>query len=280
MAERLLRAGCSLVVCDPDPEAVAPLLTIGAVAAATPREAAAQAEVVLASLPTSEAFAAAVLDPEQGILAGLRPGTTLIDVGTTAPAQTRQIADQVEARGAAFIDAPVSGKPALARRGELAIMVGGDAEHVMACLRILKLLGRPVHCGPVGAGQIVRGIDQMVVGVGTALFLEAMAFGLRCQIDPQRIVEALEQTGAAQLSFIRVARQVADGTALERSVRLGDLPHVIAEAVERDIPLPLTEALVDFMASGEPRLREGRADTPSPWYELMTRGRDDFRVES
>jgi 3-hydroxyisobutyrate dehydrogenase-like beta-hydroxyacid dehydrogenase len=112
------------------------------------------------------------------------------------------------------------------------------------------------------------------MGVGTALFLEAMAFGLRCEIDPRRIVEALANAGAAHLAFLPVARQVADGTALERDAKLRELPYSIAEAEARGIPLPLTEALARFMASGEPRLNEGPVAVPSPWYELMTRGRE------
>src|SRR5205823_1528629 len=89
MAERLLRAGYPLIACDRDPERLAPLVSLGAETAATPREAAARAEVVLTSLPTSEAFVAAVEHPAEGLLAGLRPGATLIDMGTTAPPETR-----------------------------------------------------------------------------------------------------------------------------------------------------------------------------------------------
>jgi 3-hydroxyisobutyrate dehydrogenase-like beta-hydroxyacid dehydrogenase len=274
MAERLLRAGYSLVACDRDRERLAPLVSVGAETADTPRDAAARAEVVLTSLPTSEAFVAVAEAPEHGLIAGLRPGATLIDMGTTAPPETRRIAALVEARGSGYLDAPVSGGPGAARRGDLAIMVGGEADCVMACLPILQALGRPVHCGPVGAGQVVKGINQIVMGVGTALFLEAMAFGLRCEIDPRRIVEALEGAGAAQVSFLPVARQVADGVALERDAKLRELPYFIAEAEARGIPLPLTEALVRFMAPSEPRLKEGPTAVPSPWYELMTRGRE------
>jgi 3-hydroxyisobutyrate dehydrogenase-like beta-hydroxyacid dehydrogenase len=273
MAAHLLRAGYPLVACDRDESRVAELTALGAGAAQTPRQAAASGEVVLTSLPTSEAFVAAAEDAVYGLLAGLRPGSTLIDMGTTAPPETRRIAALAEVREAAFVDAPVSGGPGGARRGDLSIMVGGDAEHVMACLPILQRLGTPVHCGPVGSGQVVKGINQIVMGVGTALFLEAMAFGLRCQLDPRRIVEALERAGAASVNFPRVARSVADGTALDRDAKLRELPYFLAEAAERDIPMPLTEALVRFMADGEPRLREGPASVPSPWYELMTRGR-------
>lgn len=272
MAENLLQAGYPLVLCDQDPARAAALAARGARVAETPREAVEGAEVVLACLPTSEAFVAAAEEAQHGILAGLQPGSTLIDLGTTAPPETRRIATLAIARGASFLDAPVSGGPSGARRGDLSMMVGGDAGDVVRCREILEVLGRPVHCGPVGAGQVVKGINQIVMGVGTALFLEAMAFGLRCEVDPVRIVQALERAGAAQVAFLPVARRVAEGRADGRDAKLRELPYFLAEAAERDIPLPLTEALVRFMASGEPRLLEGPVSVPSPWYELMTRG--------
>src|SRR5437879_6555795 len=136
MARNLLKAGYPLIVHNRSQAAVEELVAEGATAAASPREVAAQSDVVITMLPDSPDVQAVVLGPN-GVLAGARAGSVLIDMSTIAPAVTRELSAEAAKVGMSTLDAPVSGSDQGAIAGTLAIMVGGDAATFARCQTIL-----------------------------------------------------------------------------------------------------------------------------------------------
>ncbi|HUQ16526.1 MAG TPA: NAD(P)-binding domain-containing protein, partial [Candidatus Saccharimonadales bacterium] len=143
MALNLAKAGHALTVFDLDPAAVGAIVAAGARAAATARDAAAGQDVVVTMLPASRHVEAAYRGPD-GVIAGLGPGTVVIDMSTIDPGTTRRIAAEVGATGAPMLDAPVSGSSTGAAEGTLTIMVGGDAADLEAQRDLLEAMGRTI----------------------------------------------------------------------------------------------------------------------------------------
>jgi 3-hydroxyisobutyrate dehydrogenase len=275
MARNLLSAGHTVTVCDLDPLKVAALVGRGALPAATPADTVRAADITLVSLPTSGTFLSVATAPGTGLLAAAAPGKLVIDLGTTAAPDTRRLAAAFREKGAALVDAPVSGGGRGADAGTLSVMVGGDDEAVARAMPVLRVIGdNVVHLGPSGAGQLGKAVNQIAMGVAEAAFLEAMFVGVQGGLDPEKIWQVLSTAGAAATSFERAAKAVIAGTAGKRDCKLRELPYFIAEAVEKGVNLPLTEAFHAFCAQGENRTADPLGiPTPSFWYELTHRGR-------
>jgi 2-hydroxy-3-oxopropionate reductase len=174
MALNLVKAGYPLVVHSRGQAAINELVAAGATAAPSSREVAERSEVVITMLPDSPDVQAVVLGPD-GILAGARSGSVLIDMSTIAPAVTRELSAEAAKVGMSTLDAPVSGSDQGAINGTLAIMVGGDDATFARCQPILGVLGRSVvHVGGVGAGHTVKLVNQ-IIGMAT---LEAVSEGM------------------------------------------------------------------------------------------------------
>src|SRR4051794_20796867 len=140
MARNILKKGHSLVVCDVMQAAVDSVVAAGARAAKTPREVAANADIVITMLPDSPDVERVALGPD-GVLAGLRPGAVYIDMSTIDPDTTRRIGAQVKAMGAAMIDSPVGKTADAAVAGNLTLMVGGDAAVIERVRPLLDCMG-------------------------------------------------------------------------------------------------------------------------------------------
>ena len=152
-------------------------------------------------------------------------------------------------RGAALVDAPVSGGPQGSETGTLRIFVGGDAATVEKCRPILEVLGEPkyvVYCGPSGCGQIVKGVNQLAMGLGDAAFMEAMAFGVCAGVDPTAIREAVGMGDGWRGQFDRIAKRIIDGEGGTLVVKYPELPYFLAAAEASGFEIPLTEALYEF----------------------------------
>ncbi len=147
----------------------------GARVAATPRDAAAAAEIVLTCLPTSREVEA-VLDGPDGLLAGFRRGALLIDCTSGDPASSRRIAARLAERGVGFVDAPVSGGTNGAEAGTLAVMVGADAGAFARARPVLERFGRRIeHVGPVGAGHALKSVNNALLAVNILAAGEGLA---------------------------------------------------------------------------------------------------------
>lgn len=143
--------------------------------AATPREAAASADIVVTCLPTSREVEA-VLEGPDGLLAGLRRGALLIDCTSGDPAGSRRIAARLAERGIEFVDAPVSGGTNGAEAGTLAVMVGGEAAAFSRARPVLGRFGRRIeHVGPVGAGHALKSVNNALLAVNILAAAEGLA---------------------------------------------------------------------------------------------------------
>lgn len=191
MARNLLAAGHELVACDRDPLRAAAL---GGPSATTPAEAVARAEVAITSLPSVRAVEEVVLGPD-GLRAGARAGTAVIDMSTSSPALARRLADELEGAGIDSLDAPVSGGPRGAEAAALTIMVGGRGDVFMRWSYLLEALGRVVvHVGGPGAGQAVKLCNNLIAGCTMAALAEACAVAVSEGIDPGTLYALLSSS--------------------------------------------------------------------------------------
>ena len=192
MARNLLKAGRRVVVHNRTREREEPLAAEGAGRAASPAEAAADADVVLTCVSDTPDVERVLLDPEIGAVNGLRAGGLVIDCSSISPAATRDIAARFREKGVGYVDAPVSGGSEGAIKGTLAIMCGGSEADFERAKPVLEVLGtRITRIGDVGAGQIAKVANQVAIA-GTFLALgEALTLAHRAGADPEKVVEAI-----------------------------------------------------------------------------------------
>mgnify|MGYP005839514465 CR=1 FL=1 len=196
MAANLLNAGYGVTVYDVVPKFVEEMVAKGAKSANSPKELASQVEVVLASLPGPPEVEAAFLGPE-GIIAGAKPGTLLIDLTTVDPATSVKIGTAAAEKGLRFLDAPVSGGVTGAQNATLTIMVGGEPAVFEEALPIFQTIGKNItNVGKTGAGSVVKLVNQLFVGVLSATVAEGMMLGTKWGVDPQVMYNVLS-TGFA-----------------------------------------------------------------------------------
>ncbi|MGI6677988.1 MAG: NAD(P)-dependent oxidoreductase [Dehalobacterium sp.] len=185
MAKNLLKAGFDLTVSDVSEEAVAQLVDAGAKAADTPKEVALASDVVITMLPNFQIVQSVMLG-ESGVLAGAEKGMTVIDMSSVSPTQTRQLVPRAEKLGVNYLDAPVSGGVAGAEKGTLTIMVGGPAEVIEKIMPVLKAMGKKIyHVGDVGAGDAMKIVNNLLLGINMAALSEALVLGVKAGLDPQ-----------------------------------------------------------------------------------------------
>ena len=192
MGRRLLAAGYQLVVWNRSPDKCQPLIELGARAVATPAELCAEADIVLLCLADTAAVRE-VLFGKGGIAEGGKAGKLLVDHSSLEPTATRDMAAELEFRsGMRWVDAPVSGGTAGAEAGTLAIMAGGRAEDVERVRPILMNLGqRLTHMGEVGAGQVTKVCNQMIVACNALVIAEVVALAERAGVDASLLAPAL-----------------------------------------------------------------------------------------
>src|SRR5438105_917294 len=239
MSERLLAAGFSLHVHNRSRGAVDDLAAKGAKAASSAREIAERAEVILSALPTPQS-----VDEVYGELAAAaRNGQVYADCSTVSLQLSRRCADLLRKKGADFLDAPISGGPAGAQAGTLTVMVGGDEAAFERALPVFRAFGKNIRlCGPTGAGQAVKLVNQLLVGVHTAAIAEAAVFGARLGADPQIVLEVLGTSFGGSTMMTRnmprfISRDFKPATPVK--LLLKDLGLIHDEAKGANVPLLL-----------------------------------------
>ena len=196
MAANLLAKGIPLTVHNRHRERERPLAAAGARRAATPAEAARDAAVLALCLSDDTAVAEVLLgrggDTADAALAGLAPGSLVVDFSTIAPASSRAMAAALAERGVAYLDAPVTGGTEGARAGTLSVLVGGEADDLERARPVLEAVGRTItHLGPVGAGQEAKAVNQVLVAGSYAAVAEALALGQRLGLPMEQVRQAL-----------------------------------------------------------------------------------------
>jgi 3-hydroxyisobutyrate dehydrogenase len=204
----------------------------GAVAVATPREAAAGADVVLTCLSTS-ADVASLLDGPDGLLAGLGQGTLLLDCTSGDPATSRAIAARLAAQGVAFADAPVSGGTNGAAAGTLTVMVGADPATFARARPVLEAFGQRIeHVGPVGAGDALKAVNQALLALNILAVGEGMAALVKAGVPPRLALEVINASSVRSfVSETLVPERVLTGT-WPRTFRLALMEKDVGIAME------------------------------------------------
>ncbi len=249
MAHNLMKAGHKLVVYNRSQAPVKELAADGATGADSPKAVASQSEVVITMLPDSPQVQE-VMTGKEGVLAGAKAGTLVIDMSTISPVVTQEVAKVAQAQGVRMLDAPVSGGDVGARQGTLSIMVGGSAEDFEQARPIFEVLGKTVvHVGGTGAGQVVKACNQIVVALTIEAVSEALVLGSKADVDPSVILKVLSGGLAANRvmevrgpNFLQHNFQPGFKIALHHK----DLGIALAAGREYGVPLPVT-ALVDQM---------------------------------
>ena len=204
MASNVLKAGFPMIVYDRNPQAMENLLQAGAQRAASAREVVEGSEIVLTSLPASPDVEAVYLEPG-GLVDSAKPGTMLIDLSSVLPSTPRKIEPRAQARGVHFLEAPVSGGVSGARAATLAIMVGGDPETLTRAQPVLRAIGPNIfHVGPVGAGNTMKAINNMMASVNALAMMEGVALGVKAGLDPMTIYEVVKASSGGSKALERI----------------------------------------------------------------------------
>src|SRR5438132_4109923 len=183
MAANVLKA-FPMTVFDMNPKAMENLIQGGANRAGSARGVVESSEIVFTSLPASPDVEAIYLE-SGGLVDRAKPGTILIDLSSVLPSTPRKIEPRAKQRGAHFLEAPVSGGVAGARAATLAIMVGGDLQVLERVRPVLRAIGPNIfHVGPVGAGNTVKAINNMMASVNSCAMMEGLAVGVKAGLHP------------------------------------------------------------------------------------------------
>lgn len=242
MAQHLQRAGHRLHLWARRPESLAPFAASGAVVHATPAELAAATDVAFTIITTSADVELVALGPG-GFIEGLPPGWVHVDMSTIAPGSTRRIAAALAERGAAMLDAPVSGGSTAAEAGTVAMMVGGDAAVLERVRPLLECFARSiVHVGGNGAGEVAKACNQMVMVAAIEACAEAMLLATAHGVDLGAVRSAL-MGGSAASRMLEVMgdrmlrRDFAAG--IEARLHHKDFGILMDEAARLGAPLPI-----------------------------------------
>jgi 2-hydroxy-3-oxopropionate reductase len=203
MGGHIIRAGHKVIVYDIIPAAIERMTSQqGGIAGKSCADVARQSDIVITMVPDSPDVEKAYTD-EQGILAGAKPGTLLIDMSSISPVVARKVAEAAKAKGCPMLDAPVSGGEVGAKEAKLSIMVGGEEKDFEAATAVLQIMGKPTLCGASGAGQVVKACNQIQVAMNFIGMAEALVLGAKGGVDPEIILKVLS-AGYAQTRVMDV----------------------------------------------------------------------------
>jgi 3-hydroxyisobutyrate dehydrogenase-like beta-hydroxyacid dehydrogenase len=260
MARAIRSAGHDLVVWNRTPGAAEKLASeLGGRSVGRPADVAAAADITISMLADGAAVDA-VYDGPDGLIAGARPGTVLVDSSTVPPAVIRRHEQAIRSRGAGVLDAPVSGSVALAESGKLTLMVGGEAADVERARPVLDAYGGSIfHLGPLGSGAAMKlAVNTVIFGLNEAL-AEGLVLAERAGIDRERAYEVLAASavGAPYVAYKRASFLDPDGTPVAFAADLAakDLRLIaeLADAVDLSMPQATTNlAVIDaVIAAGD-----------------------------
>lgn len=191
MIRNLLEAGYPVVCHNRSQESVNALVEAGAKNAGSCKGVAEASDVVITSLTNQQSVHDVYLG-DDGLASQAREGQVYVDTSTNPPDLPREIAEALGSQGARFLDAPVSGGVAGAEAGTLTMMIGGDEETLDRARPVLEVIGANLHLlGPVGAGTIVKLVNQLLVGINMAAVAEGLVLGVKAGADPRKMLEVL-----------------------------------------------------------------------------------------
>jgi 3-hydroxyisobutyrate dehydrogenase len=252
MAANIARAGFPLTVWNRTVGRAPELADLGATFAATAAEVAAASDIVVVCVSDTPDVEAVLFGPD-GVTAGAQEGTLIIDCSTIAPSGSWTFAERLDGLGLVFVDAPVSGGSEGARNATLTIFVGGHERDVERARPVLTAIGRTItHVGPIGAGQAVKAVNQVILAGAYLGVAEGIVLAMKAGLDASQVIEALGG-GAAQSWVLanRSARMVDNDYPLGFKLALHrkDLGIAIGLADQLGVSLPLA-SLTAALESG------------------------------
>ena len=249
MAKNLLKAGCKLAVYDK----FAPfddIIGLGAEKASSNREVASKSDLIITMLPNSPHVKEAILGKD-GVAEGIRSGAVVVDMSSIAPAVSQELGEALKAKGAAFLDAPVSGGEPKAIEGTLAIMVGGEKAVFEKVKPVLEKMGSSVvHVGELGAGNVTKLANQIIVALNIAAVSEAFTLAAKAGVDPQAVFDAIKGGLAGSTVMNAKVPMILEGNfkpGFRIELHIKDLQNVLDTAHEIGVSIPLTASVMEIL---------------------------------
>ncbi|MDG2957536.1 2-hydroxy-3-oxopropionate reductase [Actinobacillus sp. GY-402] len=274
MSKNLIKAGYSLVVSDLNKSSVDELVAAGAEAAATAKEVASKSDIVITMLPNSPHVKSAVLG-ENGVLEGAKPGLVLIDMSSIAPLASREIYAELEKKGIDMLDAPVSGGEPKAIDGTLSVMVGGKKEVFDKYYDVMKAMaGSVVYTGEIGAGNVTKLANQVIVALNIAAMAEAFMLATKAGVDPELVYQAIRGGLAGSTVLDAKAPMVLDRNfkpGFRIDLHIKDLANALDTSRSVGANVPLTSVVMEMMqalrSAGDDKLDHSAL---ARYYERLT----------
>ena len=260
MAKNLIKAGYSLVVHNRSRGKVDELVKEGATAATSPKEVASGVDIVITMLPNSPDVELVALGPG-GIKEGSKPGQLLIDMSTINPIVSQKIAKELLTIGVAMVDAPVSGGEKGAIDAALSIMAGGEPQDFERALPVFNALGKTItHMGPLGTGGFTKLANQIIVAINLTAIGEALVFGTKAGVDPQKMIRALSGGLAGSKCLDQKSDKILSGDfapGFKIDLHSKDLNLISDAARSVGVPIPMAAFVEQLFAALRVRGRGG-----------------------
>ena len=250
MSKNLLKAGYELVVHDLQQSAVEELVLLGAVKGLNAGDVADRCEFVITMLPNSPQVKEVVLG-KHGLLDRMKAGSVFIDMSSISPIVSRELAVKLGEKGVEMLDAPVSGGEPKAIEGTLSVMAGGKKEVFDRCYPILKsMAGSVVLTGSIGAGNVTKLANQVIVALNIAAMSEALVLATKAGVEPDLVYQAIRGGLAGSTVLDAKAPLVMDRKfkpGFRINLHIKDLANALDTSHEIGVPLPLTSAVMEIM---------------------------------
>ncbi len=279
MARNLLEAGHDVTVWNRTAEKAEALSPFGAKVAPNPGAAVSEVDFIISMLSDGRATQAVLEDP--ALQAALPKGALWIEMGSIKPEEARAESALLDGLGVRHIDAPVSGGTKGAEAGSLAIMVGGTSEDFAAASDVLGAMGRPVHVGPSGAGQLAKLANQAIVAVTIGAVAEAMLLIERGGGDPAAVRAALKGGFADSTILQQHGERMTEGNFVPGGLawsQIKDLDNALGEAGGLELELPVTEHIRERFVRLRDEMGGGDLDHSALYLELRDRNGLDSKT--
>lgn len=254
MALNLLKAGYPVTVFNRTASKAAPLAEQGAAVASSPKEAAAGADVVITMVSNDESIVE-VYEGTEGLLAGIRPGTTVIDCSTISPALVKRLASQIAELGGTFLDAPVTGSSPAAIDGTLVFMVGGLGETLAQVMDLFDTMGKKVlHMGDNGSGAVAKLAHNTIVGINNLALAEGFAIASKSGLPADRFLELVQLGSAGSKAAELKGRKIIEHDFTNQfslALMLKDLKLASALTDGSSIPAPMLSLAKSLFQAGQ-----------------------------
>jgi 3-hydroxyisobutyrate dehydrogenase len=255
MASKLAESGYDVAVYNRTREKSEEVAALGATIADSPREAAADADIVMLSL-ADQHVVDAMLFGDDGVFGSLRSGGYIVDASTVPPDYARELAEKAAAAGYHAVEARVLGNPEHARQGELRVMAAGEEADFEAVKDVLETIGKQVtYFGESGKAATMKLVLNMLMAVQMPALAEAIVYGERAGLPRKAILEMIAGTGYSSPTMTFRCPIIADRSFYKAAFKLGlmrkDAMLVLAEAAELGVPMPVTEAAYTMLTAAK-----------------------------